>query len=252
MSSKIKAIFISTILAVGAPALSLDLDAMTDLEKEQFGQQVREYLLQNPEVIVDVFTILEQRQQITEMQQDVALISQHLEEVQNDGYSWVGGNPDGDITLVEFVDYKCGYCRKAHKEVASLVKTDGNIKLIVKEYPILGEDSLNLSRAAVATLQSLGSDAYKKMYDQLITHNGPVTAEAIGFIANKVGLDGAVILAQLNQASVDDQIRKTRQLGETLSITGTPAFIINDQIIRGYIPGNAMEQIIAELRAHTQ
>ena len=252
MSPTIKAIITAAILAVSPPAFSLDLDAMTDTEKEQFGQQVREYLLQNPEIIVEVITILEQRQQIAEMQQDATLITTNLEEIQNDGYSWVGGNPDGDITLVEFLDYKCGYCRKAHKEVADLIKADGNIKLVVKEYPILGEDSLNLSRAAIATLQSFGPDAYKKMYEQFIKHNGPVTISAIEFLAKKVNLDGAVIVAQMDQASVDEPIVKTRQLGEVLNITGTPAFIINDQIVRGYIPGDAMKQIIADLRAQTQ
>ncbi len=252
MSPTIKSILTAAILTVSHPDFSLDLDAMTNTERELFGQKVREYLLQNPEVIVEVITVLEQRQQIAEMQQDATIITTYLDEIQNDGYSWVGGNPDGDITLVEFTDYKCGYCRKAHKEVADLVKTDGNIKLVVKEYPILGEDSLNLSRAAIATLQSLGPDAYKKMYDQFIKHNGPVTNEAIEFLANKVDLDGSVIIAQLDQASVDDPIMKTRQLGEVLNITGTPAFIINDQIVRGYIPGDAMKQIIAELRAQTQ
>lgn len=252
MLKTIKAVFAATLLSAATPAIALDLNAMTPLEKEQFGQQVRAYLLENPEVLVEVFSALEQRQQVAELQEDVTLLAAYMGEIQNDGYSWVGGNPDGDITLVEFIDYKCGYCRKAHKEVANLVKTDGNIRFIVKEYPILGEDSYNLSRAAIATLQSLGPDAYKKMYDQFIKHNGPVTDKAIKFLAGKVGLDGDIIVAQLKQASVDEQIRKTRMLGENLNITGTPAFIFNDQIIRGYIPGDAMEQIVAELRSQAQ
>ncbi len=102
--------------------------------------------------MIEVFSILEQRQQVAETQEDALLMANNIDEIQNDGYSWVGGNPDGDVTMVEFVDYKCGYCRKAHQEVANLVKSDGNIKLVVKEYPILGEDSYNLSRAAIATL----------------------------------------------------------------------------------------------------
>ncbi len=252
MYNIIKAFLTAALLTAGSHVFALDLDAMTPVEKEQFGQQVREYLLQNPEIMIEVFSILEQRQQVAETQEDALLIANNIDEIQNDGYSWVGGNPDGDVTMVEFVDYKCGYCRKAHKEVANLVKSDGNIKLVVKEYPILGEDSYNLSRAAIATLQALGPDAYKKMYDQFIEHNGPVTNSTIEFLAEKVGLDGAMIIAQLDQTSVDQQIRKTRQLGEALNITGTPAFIFNDQIIRGYIPGDSMKQIIAELRSQTQ
>jgi len=225
---------------------------MSPSEKEQFGQQVREYLLDNPEVIMDVFSILEQRQQQAELESDTLLIASNIEEIQNDGFSWVGGNPDGDITLVEFLDYKCAYCRKAHKEVANLVKTDGNIKLVVKEYPILSEDSYELSRAAVATLQSLGPDAYKKMYNQFIEHNGPVNDQAITFLAKKVGLDGQAIIAQMAQPSVDEHIKRTRALGETLNITGTPTFIFNDQLVRGYVPENSMIDIVAQLRSQTQ
>jgi len=252
MYNLVKATVIAALFAITPPALALDLDAMTDREKDLFGQQVREYLLQNPEVIMQVFSILEQRQQATELQEDTALVNAYLSEIQNDGFSWVGGNPDGDITLVEFLDYKCGYCRKAHNEVANLVKTDGNIKLVVKEYPILGEASYDLSRAAVATLQGLGSDAYKKMYNQFIKHDGPVTNEVITFLANKVNLDGQIIVAKMDDPSVADQIAKTRQLGEDLNINGTPTFIINGEIIRGYVPADTMKVIIAELRTQTQ
>jgi len=252
MYNFVKATVIAVLFTISPPALALDLDTMTNHEKDLFGQQVREYLLQNPDVIMQVFSILEQRQQAAELQQDTTLVSAYLPEIQNDGFSWVGGNPAGDITLVEFLDYKCGYCRKAHNEVANLVKTDGNIKLVVKEYPILGEDSYDLSRAAVATLQSLGNDAYKKMYNQFIKHDGPVTDDVITYLANKVDLDGQIIVAKMDDASVAEQISKTRQLGENLNINGTPTFIINGEIIRGYVPADTMKAIIAELRTQTQ
>ena len=252
MFNPIKAALLSGLLAISAPALALDLDAMNASEKELFGQQVRAYLLDNPEVIMEVFSVLEQRQQQAELESDTLLIASSLEEIQNDGFSWVGGNPDGDITMVEFLDYKCAYCRKAHKEVANLVKSDGNIRLVVKEYPILSEDSYELSRAAIATLQSLGPDAYKKMYNQFIEHNGPVNDQVITFLANKVGLDGQAIIAQMAQPSVDEHIKRTRALGETLNITGTPTFIFNDQMVRGYVPESAMVDIVAQLRRQTQ
>jgi protein-disulfide isomerase len=252
MFNPIKIALLSGLLAISAPALALDLDAMNATEKELFGQQVRAYLLDNPEVIMEVFSILEQRQQQAEIESDTLLIAANIEEIQNDGYSWVGGNPDGDITLVEFLDYKCAYCRKAHSEVASLVKNDGNIRLVVKEYPILTEDSYELSRAAIATLQSLGPDAYKKMYNQFIEHNGPVNDQVIEFLAKKVGLDGQIIIAQMAQPSVDEHIKRTRALGETLKVTGTPTFLFNDQIVRGYIPESAMIDIVAQLRQQTQ
>lgn len=239
-------------MTIFTPAQAFDLDAMTSTEKEQFGQIVRDYILDNPDIIMDAFRILEQRQQVADLNADTTMIAANLQEIQNDGFSWEGGNPDGDITLVEFLDYKCGYCRKAHSEVANLVKTDGNIRIIVKEFPILSQDSLDLSRAAIATLHSLGPDAYKKMHDLFIAHNGPVTDDAIRFLANKAGLDGNAIIAMKSNPIVDAQIDKTRQLGQDLNVNGTPTFIFNDQIIRGYIPEDNMRQIVAELRAQTQ
>ncbi len=252
MFTPLKAALFFGLLATSPPALALDLNALDTQEKEQFGQQVREYLLENPDIIMEVFSILEQRQQEAELEQDHLIIASNLPEIQNDGFSWVGGNPDGDVTLVEFLDYKCGFCRKAHKEVANLVKTDGNIRLVVKEYPILGEDSFALSQAAVATLQSLGPDAYKKMYNIFIQHNGPINEQVITFLANQVDLDGQAIIAQMEKASVLEHIQRTRTLGETLNITGTPTFIFNDQIIRGYVPETVMKDIVAELRRQTQ
>lgn len=240
------------LLTFSSPALALDLDNMTSTEKDAFGQLVRDYILDNPDIIMDAFRILEQRQQVADLHSDATLIANNLQSIQHDGYSWEGGNPDGDITLVEFLDYKCGYCRKAHEEVANLVETDGNIRLIIKEYPILSQDSLDLSRAAIATLQSLGPDAYKKMHDLFITYNGPVNTDAIIFLAKKAGLDADIIVAMMDEPSVEGQIGKTRQLGQTLNVSGTPTFIFNDQIVRGYVPEDSMRQIVAELRAQTQ
>ena len=225
---------------------------MSDFEKDQFGEQVRDYLIQNPEVILNALRILEQRQKTADLQAEEMMIATYLQEIQNDGFSWVGGNPDGDITLVEFMDYRCGYCRKAHKQLADLVESDGNIRMVVKEYPILGVESTNSSMAAVATLQSLGPDAYKKMYDELMVFDGPVTDISIRFLAKKLGLDADVIIKAMDEPSVLAHIERTRQLGEQLNVTGTPTFVFNDQIIRGYVPEDAMKQIVAELRAATQ
>ncbi|MEM1005944.1 MAG: thioredoxin domain-containing protein, partial [Pseudomonadota bacterium] len=136
---------------ITGPAQALDLNAMSEDEKAQFGAQVRDYLLENPGVIVEAITLLEQQQAVAEAQADKELVAANAEELFNDGYSWVGGNPDGDITLVEFLDYRCGYCRRAVPEVASLLAEDGNIRLVIKEFPILGDASVQSSRFAVAT-----------------------------------------------------------------------------------------------------
>lgn len=237
-------------LTVSVPSASAtDFNAMTKAEKAQFGAQIREYLLENPEVVMEALTILQDRQQQAEQEQDTLLVQHYINDIQNDSISWVGGNPEGDITMVEFLDYRCGYCRRAHSDVDDLVKSDGNIRLIVKEYPILSEDSLLLARAAVATLQHHGPEAYKKIHDAFITYNGPVTAEAILFLAQQSDLDGTAIVQNMDTDNVSAHLTTIQQLGQNLHVSGTPTFIFNDQIIRGYIPLDAMKEIVADLRA---
>lgn len=121
----------------GAPLQAFDLGNMTADEQAAFGEAVRSYLLENPEVILEAVDQLEQRQQAAELARDEALVQANLAELQNDGYSFVAGNPEGDVTLVEFMDYRCGYCRKAAPEVEKLLAADGNIRLVIKEFPIL-------------------------------------------------------------------------------------------------------------------
>ena len=116
-------------------------------------------------------------------------MTDHKADLFADQASWVGGNPDGDITVVEFMDYRCGYCRKAYQEVEDLVKADGNIRLVLKEYPILGEDSVTSARFAIAVLQLHGNDAYKKAHDALITLRGAPDAETLGRLATDLGFD---------------------------------------------------------------
>ncbi len=247
-----KIALVASLMTLSTPATALDLEAISESDQALFGELVRDYLVNNPEVIMEAIQVLQNRQAIEEEQNELALVSANLEEIQNDGFSWVGGNPDGDVTLVEFLDYKCGYCRKAHDEVAELVKADGNIKLVVKEYPILSEESLQSSRAAIATLQALGPDAYKAMYNQLIKHDGPVNDKSVAFLAKKAGLDGKRIVEAMENPSVTEHIARTRQLGEILQVSGTPTFILNDQIVRGYIPQDSMAQMVAQLRSEKQ
>ncbi|WP_299350254.1 DsbA family protein [uncultured Shimia sp.] len=230
------------------PGLALDLDKMTDEEREVFRAEVRSYLLDNPEVIMEAVDLLQQREAQAEAAHDLALVKAYSGEIFDDGYSYVGGNPDGDITLVEFVDYRCGYCRKAHEEVKQLVENDGNIRLIYKELPILGEASVLSSRFAVAVKQVAGSEAYAMAHDALISMTGEPSPTALSRLADALGLDATAVLAHMDSAEVTDEIRATRALAQKLSISGTPTFVMQDQLLRGYLPLNTMTALVEEKR----
>ncbi|MGR3623948.1 DsbA family protein [Pseudophaeobacter sp.] len=227
-----------------APAHAFDPAAMSDAERAAFGAQVRAYLMENPKVILDAVNLLEQQQAAEEASRDEDMIAANLEALHNDGYSWVGGNPDGDITLVEFMDYRCGYCRKAAPEVAKLLQADGNIRLIVKEFPILGEASVYASRFAVAAKQVGGDDAYKQVHEALIELGAEPNEVTLRRLAEGLSLDADTILATMDSDAVTQELMQTRALAQNLAISGTPTFVLGDQLLRGYLPADQMKIIV--------
>lgn len=231
-------------LSLAAPALAFDMTAMTEGERDAFRTEVRAYLMENPEVLMEAIAELEKRQQADAAAQDIQLLKAHADEILHDPNSWVGGNPEGDITVVEFVDYRCGYCRKAHEEVAELVKSDGNIRFVVKEFPILGEQSVISSRFAIAVRQLAGDEAYKLAHDALITMRGDATPESLSALATELGLDAGKIMAQMETPEVAAIIDANHALGQLLQINGTPTFVIDETMVRGYVPLDGMRQIV--------
>ncbi|MGC1504762.1 MAG: DsbA family protein [Sulfitobacter sp.] len=230
------------------PAAAMDLTELSDAERAQFRAEVRAYLMENPEVIMEAVDALREKEAHAQAQADVDLVSVNAEAIFNDGYSWVGGNPDGDITLVEFLDYRCGYCKKAHDEVAKLLKTDGNIRLIVKEFPILGEQSVMASRFAVAVKQVAGDDSYKALNDALMAFKGDVSLASLRRLASTFGLDADAIEATMDSDAVTQEIADTRALAQRLQITGTPTFVMKDELLRGYLPYEQMKALLDEKR----
>lgn len=225
-----------------------DLKEMTDEERALFRAEVRSYLLENPEVIMQAVEILQNREAESQAQADVDLVTQNADAIFDDGYSWVGGNPDGDIVLVEFLDYRCGYCKRAHGEVAELLEKDGNIKLIVKELPILGDASVLASRFAVAVKQVAGGDSYKAVGDALMNFKGDITLPTLQRLGTTFGLDMEAIEARMNSDEVTAEIAATRALAGTLAISGTPTFVMHDELLRGYLPLDQMQALVADKR----
>lgn len=231
------------------PALATELTEMTADERAAFRAEVRAYLLDNPEVLMEAIDVLERRQAAAAVANDSELIANNADELFNDGYSHVAGNPDGDVTMVEFVDYRCSYCRKAFPELKALIETDGNIRVIFKEFPILGEASTLSSQFAISTQLVAGQAAYGPMHDALMTLRGNPSEAVLVAMANDQGLDGEAIWNGMSDPRVAEIIRNNRLLGQRMQISGTPTFVVEDQMLRGYVPLEGMMQIVAELRA---
>ncbi|MDQ1899948.1 DsbA family protein [Paracoccus sp. WLY502] len=238
---------IAALMLTATPALAFDISAMSDAEKAAFGDAVREYLMANPEVLVESINVLEERRVASEAQNDVALVAANRDAIFEDGHSWVGGNPDGDVTVVEFIDYRCGYCRKFNDQIHDIVESDGNIRFILKEFPILGPESETSARFAVAVKQLGGDEGYLKAHDALMALRGAPSPEALKGIAADIGLDGDEVLNTMNTESVSAVLRENRQLAERMAIMGTPTFVIGDTLLRG-MPADGLEPVVAAAR----
>lgn len=239
------------VLPAALLAMSVALPAaaeMTQAERDDLRKEIRAYLLENPEVLVEAMNELQAREDKAAANRDAQVLQDHAEAIFNDPNSWVGGNPDGDITVVEFMDYRCGYCRKAYQEVDELVKSDGNIRYVVKEFPILGDQSVISSRFAIAVRQLHGDAAYKQAYDALITLRGDATPESLSTVATTLGLDPQPILARMNSDEVTAVIAANHQLANLMDISGTPTFVVDKTMVRGYVPLDGMRQIVAGAR----
>lgn len=221
---------------------------MTDAERRDFRAEVRAYLLDNPEVIMEAANILEARKVEAQQRADLALVAANLDVLTDDGYSYVGGNPDGDITVVEFLDYRCTFCRRAFPEVEELVNADGNIRLVVKEFPILGPQSELSARFALSVQAHYGDEIYKDVHDALMQLQTDATPETLAQLARGFGLDAAQIETGMESPDIDRIIASNRLQADNLRITGTPTFIIGGQMVRGYVQLEQMEQIVAEER----
>lgn len=250
MQTHQNASLLNSLAAVSVAALMAMTSPLTAEEQPALplGDQIRVYLLEHPEVIVEAMDVLRARQQAEESRADVDLVTSFSAELFDDGFSPVAGNPDGDVTIVEFVDYRCGYCKKAHDEVMAVVSGDPNIRYIVKELPVLGPESETAAKVALAVHQ-IAPEAFETVNDELMRLDGPITPAAITKIVAKRGLNAEEIMTVANGEAIADRLSTVRRLAERLGVNGTPGFVIGNRIIRGYVPYEGMIKIIAEERA---
>ncbi len=233
--------------AAGFTATTAAAEEFTAEQQTEIDARIRAYILENPEIIVEAMQALEERRKRDEAMADATMISRHGDEIFRDGYSHVAGNPDGDVTVVEFSDYRCGYCKKAHEGVRALVAADDNLRLVTKEFPILGPDSTYAARVAIAA-QEQGEDKYWAFNDALMTWRGELDEATVMSLAGEAGLDVETLRADMKTPEIAEKIQRTYALARDLKINGTPGFIIGGRIVRGYVDYDALRQLVAEAR----
>jgi protein-disulfide isomerase len=231
-------------LAFSSISIAMDINNLTNADRKVLQKEIRRYILENPDIIFEAADIVRKREAALEVQEDEELIQSNFHEIFYDNYSYVGGNPDGDITIVEFVDYKCGYCRRAAELVRELIAKDDNIRFVVKEFPILGEASLVSSKFAIAVKNIGGPEKYKVAHDILLALTAEPTEIYLRRIAKELELNPEELFEAMQSDLVAQEIDQTGELAQKLQISGTPTFILGDQFLRGFVPLEILKKAI--------
>ncbi|WND02285.1 DsbA family protein [Temperatibacter marinus] len=227
--------------------LSLSVQAQ-DRSKEDIEKIVREYILENPEVIIESIQLMQERERLARL---APILETYKEFLYNERESNEAGNPKGDVTIVEFFDYRCGYCKRHYSEVMRLVKEDKNIRLIFKHYPILDyNDKSGRSKSAALGAMAAGKQGkFQEFHHMMMTTDGDVTKQKIDAVAQKIGLDMAQFALDMKSSVLDKKIMNALVVGNDLDLTGTPAYIIGTNIVSGARGFEHMKKTVARARA---
>jgi protein-disulfide isomerase len=230
---------LSAAVPVGAYAAEPDVPA------EQVEQIVRDLLLRDPEIILQALEELQRREAAEQAQRQREGIVANRDELMSDPASPVGGNPEGDVTLVEFFDYRCTYCRRVVSSVQALMQEDRELRIVFKELPVLGEDSVRAARAALAAGRQ---GRYTPFHFALMTSED-LSPDAIRRLAEEVGLDPDQLEQDMDAPEIQQAIDANYRLAQELGIEGTPAFVIGEELIPGAVDKARLEALIADARA---
>lgn len=244
MRTRILAAFAALAL-MGAAAAESRAQSAGNLDKGAIESIVRDYLLRNPEVIDEAMRGLEEKRRAEERKRAEAAIRKNGEALRSHPLSPVSGNAKGDVTVVEFFDYRCGFCKRALPTMEALLKTDANVRVVWKEYPILGPVSVVAARAAMAAHRQ---GRYLPFHLALMKE-AELTEGKVLEIAVKAGLDLERLRQEMKDPAIQAYLDETRALARQIGIRGTPAFVVGGTLVPGVIDTARMKALIAAARA---
>lgn len=242
------AMFIQALLLLAAPPSFAESTAPADPAlKQAVEQMIEQYIRAHPEVIEQSLQALEAKREAEEKARQKVAMATHQHDLLNDPSSPVSGNPSGDVTVVEFFDYRCGYCKRVAGAVTQLQKDDARVRVVYKDLPILGEAS---ELAAKAALASRAQGKHQAFHEALLASKGDMTKDTILAVAGEVGLDAKRLEAEMANPEWNTIIERNRALAKDLGISGTPGFIVGKELVPGALDLNGLKELIA--RAGTQ
>jgi protein-disulfide isomerase len=222
--------------ALALPTAAL-AQSFTTEQRGEIEKLVREYLLNNPQILQEVMAELEKRQALVDAERHRAAIKEHAELLFDSPRQVTMGNPQGDVAFVEFFDYNCGYCKRALTDMLDLMKTDSKLKVVLKEFPVLGEGSTQAAQVAVAVRMQdkTGGKKYLEFHQKLLNSRGTVDRARALAVAKEVGLD----MSRLDKDMASDEVKTTLaesfKMAEAMGLNGTPSYVIGNEVVVGAI-----------------
>ncbi len=222
-------------------------DSLDSAQQDEVRQIIRDYLLENPEIIAEAQQMLEIRQKQAEEDARVEALASMSELIFNSDKQVVLGNPDGDVTLVEFFDYNCGFCKRAHKDMVDLLSEDKNLRIVLKEFPVLGKGSVEAAQMAIA-FNALAPEHYEEFHLKLLLNPGAANVDKALSIAQGYGVDIGELEKVANSALAQETIQEVYQLADMLGLTGTPSYVVGKQVVFGAVGVESLRKSIAQAR----
>jgi protein-disulfide isomerase len=247
--------FASALALVAAmPAWAQDFSSA---QKGAIEKIIKDYLVEHPEVLQEAMAALEKKQALAEAEKAKSAIKDHSEAIFNSPFQVTLGNPQGDVTFVEFFDYNCGYCKRAMTDMMALMEKDPKLKIVLKEFPVLGPGSVEAARVAVAVrMQDKTGKKYLEFHQKLLGGRGQADKARALAVAKEVGLDTARIEKDMKSEEATAAINESMKLAEALGINGTPSYVIgkaaNGDVVVGAVGLDSLGKKIDASRTQLQ
>jgi protein-disulfide isomerase len=236
----------ATLILGGVPALAQSAgDPIDPAERDRVESIVRDYLLRNPEIIMEAIQVLETRERAAAEAARADMMNQLVPTLRASPLTPIFGAENGDVVMVEFFDYQCGYCKRLFPGVQDVMKDDPNLTVVFVEYPVLGPASLVAARAALASHKQ---GLYMEYHAALMEHAGRLTDDVVFARADDVGLDVDLLKADMDAPEIMTYLRMVREIAEALGIRGTPSMVIGDQFIGGFVPPDRLRDAVEAAR----
>ena len=230
-------------MGVAAPAMALDAK-----QKEEIGQFIKEYLIQNPEIMLDVQNALQAKQEAQRTQASSEAVAANKKAIFSDAGDMILGNPKGDVTVVEFFDYNCGYCKHALSDMNDIIGSDKNVRFVLKELPRLGPDSMAAHKVSAA-FKALGPEKSGDFHRALLGGDVRATEERAIEVATSLGVSEGALRKQMTDKPNDDAVKQVYQLAGSLGITGTPSYVIGNEAVFGAVGSETLQEKIDNVRS---